>query len=133
MGEPELLVQHELRLHGCRIATVERRGAHIVFAFVAADAEAFLPGDDRADPDGWVRGLSDVVSDGAIGCLPNEEMMGRWQAALERWRDDNDLVEIELDFVAQTISHYNPRTRELIRVEHGGQDDPNWTNPPLDL
>jgi hypothetical protein len=134
MGEAQLLVEREGKLHGVRIMSVRRAGPYIELSFVAESAEWFAPDSEGADTDGWVRDVTDLTGNGALGCLPNEQMMGIWQETFERWRDEIDLVEIELDFVSQSISHYNPRTRELIRVEQGaGQDDPDWTNPPSEL
>lgn len=114
-GIGQLLVSREARFHQARIIGVQQRDDAIEIDFVAESAEWFNPDSFSADPDGWVREVTDVVGSGAIGTT-NAAMMARWLDALERWRDAGDEISIEADFEQQTISHYNPRLDEMVTV-----------------
>jgi hypothetical protein len=117
------MVYRDGLFHETRIMAVDELddGVGIKVTSTAARAEWFEPDSDQADPDGWVRGLTDVVAETELGFVDPAKRAAKL-VILRRWRDEGALVEGRVELKDQLVGFVNEATGEVVAVKMSAEE-----------
>lgn len=125
------MVAREARFQDCRVTDVveELPGVCFRVAFRAERARWFAPAEAGADPDGWLRGISNVTAE--LRAICDADRHGVLLERARRWRDEGTVLTGFSDLESQAIGLYvadaSPRGPEdylVIRMNPEEMDRP---------
>lgn len=118
----DLMVYRDGLFHETRIMAVdELDDGSIQVTSTAARTDWFSPDSDQADPDGWVRGLTDVVAETVLG-FADPKKRAEKLVILRRWRDEGALVQGQVALKDQLVGFSNPQTGEVVAVKMSAEE-----------